>query len=60
MEDYAPSVFLRNGALVASYLCFRFCIFNRPILEKYVSQVGGGPLASLLPTGSMIWPSFYN
>jgi hypothetical protein len=42
MEDYAPSIFLRNWALVASYLCSRFCIFDRPILEEYVSQVEGG------------------
>ncbi len=25
------------------YLCFRFCIFNRPILEEYVFLVEGGP-----------------
>jgi hypothetical protein len=29
--------------LVVPYLCSTFCIFNRPILEKYVSQVEGGP-----------------
>ncbi len=28
---------------MVSYLCFRFCIFNRPILEEYVYQVEGGP-----------------
>jgi len=28
---------------VALYLCSRFHIFNKPILEKYVSQVKGGP-----------------
>jgi len=33
--------FLRSWALLALYLCFRFCIFNRPILEEYVSQVEG-------------------
>jgi len=43
MEDYAPFVFLRNWALMAPYLCSRFHIFNRPILEEYVSQVKRGP-----------------
>jgi hypothetical protein len=33
--------FLRSWALVAPYLCSRFLIFNRPILEDYVSQVEG-------------------
>jgi hypothetical protein len=28
---------------VVLYLCFKFFIFNRPILEKYVYQVEGGP-----------------
>jgi hypothetical protein len=28
---------------MALYLCSRFCIFDRPILEEYVSQVEGGP-----------------
>jgi hypothetical protein len=28
---------------VALYLCFRFRIFDRPILEEYVSYVEGGP-----------------
>jgi len=28
---------------VALYLGFRFRIFDRPILEKYVFQVEGGP-----------------
>jgi hypothetical protein len=37
MEDYAPSIFLGCWALVALYLCFRFCIFDRPVLEEYVS-----------------------
>jgi len=36
MEDCAPSTFLRSWALVAPYLCFRFCIFDKTILEKYV------------------------
>jgi len=30
------SVFLGSWALVASYLCSKFCITNRPILEEYV------------------------
>jgi hypothetical protein len=37
MEDCAPSVFLRNSVYVALYLCFRLCIFDRLILEEYVS-----------------------
>jgi hypothetical protein len=41
MEDYAPSAYLGIWVLVASYLCSRFHIFNRPILEEYVSQVEG-------------------
>jgi hypothetical protein len=28
---------------VVPYLCFRFHIFDKPILEEYVSQVEGGP-----------------
>jgi hypothetical protein len=43
MEDYVPSIFLRNRALMVLYLCSKFHIFNRPILEEYVSQVEGGP-----------------
>jgi hypothetical protein len=34
MDDCAPSIFLRNWVLVVMYLCFRFHIFNRPILEE--------------------------
>ncbi len=41
MEDCALFVFLGSWALVAPYLCFRFCIFDRPILEEYVSHVEG-------------------
>jgi hypothetical protein len=37
MEDCAPSIFLGSWALVALYLCSRFCIFNRPVLEEYIS-----------------------
>jgi hypothetical protein len=43
MEDCAASTFLRSWVLVASYLCSRFHIFDRPILEEYVSQVERGP-----------------
>jgi hypothetical protein len=43
MEDCAQSAFLRTWVLVASYLCSRFCILNRLVLEEYVSQVEGGP-----------------
>jgi hypothetical protein len=37
MEDCAPSTFPGNWALVAPYLCSRFCIFDILILEEYVS-----------------------
>jgi hypothetical protein len=44
MENYALSAFLTSWALIASYLCSRFCIFDRPILEEYISQkVKRGP-----------------
>jgi len=43
MKDYAPSAFQRNWPLVVPYLCSRFCIFDRLILEEYVSQVERGP-----------------
>jgi hypothetical protein len=36
MEDYAPLAFLRNWVLVTPYLCYRFHIFDRPILDEYV------------------------
>jgi hypothetical protein len=36
MEDCAPSIFLRSWVLVALYLCFKFRIFDKPVLEKYV------------------------
>ncbi len=32
-----PIFFLRGSILVASYLWFKFCIFDRPILKEYVS-----------------------
>jgi hypothetical protein len=37
MENYAQSDVLGNWALVAPYLCSKFCIFDKPILEEYVS-----------------------
>jgi hypothetical protein len=43
MEDYAPFTFIGSWAFVASYLCFRFCIFDRLVLEEYISKVEGGP-----------------
>ncbi len=39
----APSTFLGSWVLVVPYLCSRFCIFDRPVLEEYVYQVEGGP-----------------
>ncbi len=41
MEDFAPSKFLGSWALVIPYLCFKFLIFDRFILEKYIFQVKG-------------------
>jgi hypothetical protein len=38
-----PSTILGNYVLVAPYLCSRFHIFDRPVLEECVSQVEGGP-----------------
>jgi hypothetical protein len=43
MDNYAPSTFLGVWVLVVPYLCSRFHIFDRPILEKYVFQVKGAP-----------------
>jgi len=43
MEDCVPFIFLGSWALVAPYLCSKFRIFDRPILEEYVFQVEGGP-----------------
>ncbi len=42
MEDCAPSIFLGSWAMLDPYLCFKFHIFDRPVLEEYVSQVEGG------------------
>jgi len=38
-----PIYFFRELGLVALYLCSKFRIFYKPILEEYVSQVEGGP-----------------
>jgi hypothetical protein len=43
MEDCAPFVFLGIWVLVVSFLCYRFHIFIRLVLEEYVFQVKGGP-----------------
>jgi len=43
MEDYAPFTFIGNYALVVLYLCSRFRIFYRPILEEYIFQVERDP-----------------
>ncbi len=43
MEDYTPLTFIMNWALVALYLCSRYCIFDRFVLDEYVSQVERGP-----------------
>jgi hypothetical protein len=40
-KDFAPFSFLWSWALVVLYLCSRFYIFDRPILEEYVYQVEG-------------------
>jgi hypothetical protein len=37
MEDCVPSIFLGSWALVALYLCSKFHIFYRLVLEEYVS-----------------------
>jgi hypothetical protein len=41
MEDCAPFIFLGNLALVAPYLCFRFRIFDRHVLEEYFFRLKG-------------------
>jgi len=43
MEDCAPSSFLRSWVLAVLYLCSKFRIFDRPVMERYVFQVEGGP-----------------
>jgi hypothetical protein len=36
MKECAPFIFLRSWVFVALYLCSRFHIFNKPVLEEYV------------------------
>ncbi len=44
MEDCVSSFFfLGNWVLMDLYLCSRFCIFDRSILEEYVFKIEGGP-----------------
>ncbi len=44
MENYVSFVILlRSQALVALYLCFKFCIFDRLVQEEYVFQVEESP-----------------
>jgi len=43
MEDYAPFTFIGTWVLVAPYLCFRFRILDKLVLNEYVSQVERGP-----------------
>jgi hypothetical protein len=43
MEDYVPFAFLGIWVLVVLFLCYRFRIFIRLVLEEYVFQVKGGP-----------------
>jgi hypothetical protein len=43
MEDCALFAFLGSWALVGLYLCSKFHIFDKPILEEYIFQVEGGP-----------------
>ncbi len=42
MEDCAPSTFLGSWVLVALYLCSKFRILDKLVLEVYVFQVEGG------------------
>jgi hypothetical protein len=37
MEDYAPFAFQGNWILVVPYLCSKFRIFHKFVLEEYVS-----------------------
>jgi hypothetical protein len=37
MEDCAPFIFFGSWVLVVSYLCSRFHIFDKLVLEEYVS-----------------------
>ncbi len=57
MEDCAPSTFLGSWAFVASYLCFRFCIFDKLVLEEYVCLGWKGtPPALIIFMSSTRWP----
>ncbi len=61
MEDYASFAFLGSCILVASYLCFKFHISDKLILEEYDFQVEGGPtLVSIMFTCNARWPSSYS
>jgi hypothetical protein len=35
-EDCEPFSFLKSWVLVVLYLCIRFHIFDKPILEEYI------------------------
>ncbi len=41
MEDCTPFSFLGSWALVVPYLCFKFCIFDKPVLERYFFKLKG-------------------
>ncbi len=43
MENCAPFAFIGSWVLVVPYLCSKFHILNRLVLEEYVFQVEGGP-----------------
>jgi hypothetical protein len=45
-----PLFFLRNYVLMVPYLCFKFRIFNKPVLEKYVFQVERAYTFSNMPS----------
>ncbi len=44
MEDCAQSMFLGSWALVVPHLCSKFYIFDRPILEEFLTLRGGAYL----------------
>jgi hypothetical protein len=41
-------------------LCSRFCIFEKPVLEKYVSSWRKPTPTLIMHTCNPRWPSFYN
>jgi hypothetical protein len=43
IRDCATFAFVRRWVLVVLYLCYKFHIFDKPILEEYVYHVEGGP-----------------